>query len=252
MRVNSVVASLLLTVSFGCGGRTAEPIPSPIATFDFTPPSSAAPNSAGVSFAIVNGRFAEGWEWSGDQLFTRFATHLGSDFYEALAARGFTSRGPFQSYDEMTFPERQNSDLVLEPNLDLQITIGGLEAKADLFGGRTFSGSLQLTGRVNIIVRESLSNERMWVRSIDVLPASVDWKGRERHKKKDLEGLSDSAIRQVVANDPGFRDALIPQLTGLYDRVMQTAWKYLDPDEMALVKQQAQEVRSRWVSTTRR
>src|SRR5450759_5661524 len=41
------------------------------------------------------------------------------NFYEMMVAKGMNTRGPFGSIDEMTFPDKKGSDLVVLPELDL-------------------------------------------------------------------------------------------------------------------------------------
>lgn len=237
-------------VAFGCAPQTRSAEPAPYApSFSYSPPSKVTPNSAGVSFSIVNAQYSQGTQVTQMPIFGELSAHLGSDLTEALAARGFTTRGPFGSYAVMTFPDKQNSDLVLEPNLEVLVryTLTPHE-KINLLGPNylVYSGTISLGGRVSLLVNESLSNERMWVKNVDIPANTFTWQGVQKYSKEAGPPPID-----VLMNDAGFNGPLGKELSTVYQQIMQAAWTYLDPKEMVVVKQQSQEVRRRWVSTSR-
>ena len=91
----------------------AQKPPRAIITFDYDPIPDAAPGSANATFAIVNTQF-EGPV----PLFSTFASNMEKDFAEILTAHGFSVRGPFISYDNMTYSDREQSDLTLTAEVD--------------------------------------------------------------------------------------------------------------------------------------
>jgi len=136
-----------------------------VPSFDFTPPSTAAPGSATVTFAIVNVLYSEMQPWTGVYPFTEVSRNMGLDFQEIVSARGFNVRGPFNTYDEITFPDKNASDLVLEPKLEIRLEI--LNPKnhrhVQIIGPDEYSmsGQAAISGRVTLSLMESLSRERM-------------------------------------------------------------------------------------------
>ena len=243
---------LLVTMAaLGCA-PAAPPPPAPAApVFRYAPPEVSTPNSAGISVSIVNGRYTEPGRWTSTGPLRDFAMYLGSGFQELLAARGYTTRGPFETYEVMTFPDRQNTDLVLQPDLQVNVRVSGLKAERHivLLGDNyyTYNGLVTVGGRVNLAVLESLSKERMWVRNIDMPQTTVPFQGTLRFP----EGTSQAVDESRFPEDPGFTAPLGAELARAYQQVMQAAWTYLDPKEMSVVKQQSQEPRKRWVATTR-
>jgi hypothetical protein len=244
-----IFSPLTLALVAGCAPQAhPDPEPAPAEAFDYAPPSSAAPNSANVTLMIVSPAYSSSQAWNGAYPFNVFAQHLRDDFQEALTARGYTVRGPFASYQEATFPDKQSSDRAVEPELGVTLHISDVTAreKLNLLGPNTlsFSGFLTVGGAVKLSVHESLSNENMWVKNIEIRRQPVAWRGTRAYPK--------GTVDPDFLSDPGFRNALTTELNSVYQQIMKAVWDYMDPQEMALVKSQSLEVRKRWVSTSHR
>ncbi len=212
--------------------------------FDFAPPETTAPGSAGVAFAVVNARYAKEESWTKEAPFTTFAGNLSADFQELLNARGYTVRGPFTTADEMTFPDKKGSDLALQPTLEL--TFDPVPGSAKLkdstsllgaaLGGKSFTAEVDyaVAGRVTLAVTEPLSGERMWFKSVPVQGTTVHLSYPADPTGKGQIDLAQSA-------------ELSRALDQAYTNILASAWKYLDPGEMALVKKQGDEIRAKKV-----
>jgi len=239
---------LIITVS-GCA-TAPPPKPAYVPTFDYKPLSNAAPGSAEVSFAIVNASYSENQQWAAVWPFSVMAKNMGLDFQEILAARGFSVHGPYATYDEMTFPDKKASDLVLQPVLEIRLDFPSTRYKENisLLGTNTYSllGDIAVSGRVTFSLMESISKERMWFKSVDLgSPVLISWVGKTQYQ------TAPQGVVQVPLGDPGLQadlaKALGKPMEDFYSRAMQAAWSYLDPEEMRLVKKQAEEVRSKKV-----
>ncbi|MFH0806580.1 MAG: hypothetical protein V1885_02555 [Candidatus Brennerbacteria bacterium] len=215
-------------------------------TFDFTPPSVAPSASAGVTFAIVNSSYSENKDWTRVWPFTDISRNMARDFVEIVNARGFTVRGPFGSYDEMIFPDKQGSDLVLQPTVEMTLEFRNLSVKeemAPLLSLETRSkyslkGEAVIGGRITLSLLESLSKERMWSKSIEIPPGLIPWEGEKQYWNRPTQvDLSDNGVARPIGTT----------MEVLYAKVMQTAWDYLNPDEMRMVKKQAEEIKKKKV-----
>jgi hypothetical protein len=238
-----LVLLLVLIGLVGCattGGKKEKEAYVP--SFDYTPPSSAEPGSANVTFAIVNPDYSEDEAWTRNWPFNTFVKNLNLDFQEVLNARGFNVRGPYGSYDEMTFPDKKGSDLVLQPQLDVRLEILNprTEKNIKILSNDTYvmKGDVAVSGRVTLSLTESLSNERMWFKSIELPQTVVNWKG-EKEYLQPPPGID--------LSDQGITNALGKTMEDFYKKVMQTAWDYLHPEEMAIVKKQAEEIKAKKV-----
>jgi hypothetical protein len=237
-----VVLTLIICL-IGCAPQSAtKEVTAPPPTFAWTPPTTATPTSAGVTFAIVGASYSESQPWAGLWPFTDFSKNMALDFQQLVAARGFTVKGPFVSYDELAYSDKKGSDLVLQPTLDVRVSLNNVknERHIRLIGDDyyTMEGDATVSGRVTLYMKESLSKEQMWVKSIELPPNSVHWQGS----------------KQFATPQPGadFSDASVTQPLGkimetYYHNVMETAWKYLDPEEMKGIKKQADEIKAKKV-----
>lgn len=211
-------------------------------TFDYSPPTSATPASANVTFALVNATYSENQPWANQWPFTDFSKNMALDFQELLAARGFTVKGPFGSYDELAFPDKKGSDLVLQPALEVRFEVVNPKSKkhVGLLGPDTYSlqGDASVGGRVTLSMMESLSKERMWFKSIELPRNTVRWEGSKRYEAQPAG---------VDFSDPAISNSVGKVMETYYRTVMEAAWKYLDPEEMKLVKKQADEIKAKKV-----
>ena len=86
-----------------------------------------------------------------------------------------------------------------------------------------------------LTVNETLSNERMWSKSIDLTPVSFKYK--TPNYKQPVPG--------PVANDTKFTNLLAQHLQDYYTHTMERVWTYLDPQEMAMVRKQAEPLKEK-------
>jgi hypothetical protein len=163
---------------------------------------------------------------------------MASDFEEILSARGFRMRGPFATYDEMAFPDKSQSDLVLMPKVEFDFSpVGSQQAGKDLLGFVSYrwKGSIKLGGRIVIAVNETLSNERMWSKSVDLPARSFTYESPKYPQP----------IQGIPLDDAKLANLLAKEMQEYYALTMSEIWKYLDPQEMALVRQQAKPLKDK-------
>ncbi len=176
-----ILALSCCIVMIGCGVTPSIPIVErETIIFEYAPNETVVPGSADVTFAVVDtqvnidGFTAE----TGDSLFTDFASSLTKDFMEILTARGFGVKGPFNTYDEMTFPDKNGSDLILtatfEINSDMSRVPLRISSNGSRFSLNPFAETVvSVKGRIDLVLSESLTNERMWTKSVPITPFRV-------------------------------------------------------------------------------
>lgn len=236
------VVSFGLLLIVGSAAKKPEPVKPP--TFEFTPPTNAGPNSANVTLALVNAHYSQNETWTNVAPFNSFSESLDGDFQELLSARGFTVRGPFAEYQEMTFPDKKGSDLILQPNLD--VTIESTPKVVPEILGKQLEADLVVRGRVNLDVRESLTGEQMWRKSIELKPPETVHCEGKFYASDAAIPTSDGTAAAMLAN-PECARLVVPIMERFYLKVMDTSWKYLEPEEMVVVKKQSQEIKTKKV-----
>lgn len=232
MRYSTLQFSIVVAVCIimaGCTPIEPEP-PRAILTFDYTP-REATPGSADVTFAIVGAQID-----TPVGLFRTFARNMANDFGEILTARGFSVKGPFQEYDLMTYSDKEGSDLVLTAEV-------GFTSDLTQLSYSTFNkvtGPLTVSCHVNLVARESLTNNRLWTKSVAITPVRVEFISRKAYP-------NGASLDTLLVNENQFHTALGRALEAQYTEIMNRIYGYLEPKEMVIVKQAAQKLREQKV-----
>lgn len=209
--------------------------------FDWNPPEGNVPAKSGVTFGIVGGEYAEDEDWITAWPFDTFAGNMKDDFNELMTARGFATTGPFETADEMTYPDKKNCDMILEPSLDVKLDLSSVTTeKHTVFLGDpyyTVNGKAEIRGKVTFSALESLTGTRMWNKNVTIKPVSFPFKGETKHPTPPSAWY--------LKHEPGLQNAIAPHLEQAYLDILNKAWNYLDPEEMAVVKNQAMEVKEK-------
>lgn len=243
------VAALSVAVA-GCVTPTVNTGQRVAGSFDYTPTQQAEPMSANITFAVVGADFE-----TPVPLFEGFATSMAGDFAEILTARGYGIRGPFRSYDELTFPDKEGSNLLLSATVDFTSdtsrlglpAVGSVLSVLDAVIGTArpsdaryrIQGTVRVEARVTLVVAESLTEEKMWTKSVDIEPIDVTLNGTYIFTGEP------PSLAEVLEHENQFYTDLGKALEGQYVEIMERTHAYLDPREMALVDRQADSLRER-------
>ena len=279
----NVVAVICIVIA-GCG-LPAEPLREPI-TFDYTPSSEAAPGSANVTFAIVGAQLVKPPQQGVTQsllqvpvpLFEDFASTMTKDFMEVLNARGFGVTGPFETYDKIMHPVKEASDLLLTAQVKFIAEMSGVQIakRFKVFGSTRYyalQGSATVQCDVTLLLSECLTNEPMWTKSIAMErfmvaldSSSTAYSNHElaalaakygQIQQHPLTGIPlevfttqvfpKCPIGVFLEKDNKLHTDLGRALETQYEDILSKIHTYLDPREMAIVKNQAMELRKRKV-----
>lgn len=238
--------SLLAALSLACA--KSGPPPTPYApNFAFEPTMSRA--GEGISIGLVNPKITDAVYTSLVMQYAKMGVTLAPGageppeyqaFREAVGrglvgyftGSGFTVSGPFKSTDEMTFPEKKQADLVLTVDFGVladQPTPALVRDNAGKVVYASSSGNCTVTGAVSFVLWEPLSMQRMWAKSVDVPPSSFDC---------TIPTMQASSFDVLIRN--GFNRAY----EQIFTNTLQTAVRYFNPEEVALIKKQALELRA--------
>lgn len=252
-----IIAMVCALIGACATGRPSEPPVQRIEpNFDYNPSETTA-GKTGITFAAVGSQFEMPYAAMGGEsqyggvpfgtasipLFERFADNMADDFSEIITARGYTLRGPFRTFDEMTFIDKDNSNLILTAKVDFNTDFSGTSVTWDKpwleDGSYKVSGQVRISCRVSLIISESLTNEKMWTKSVNIRPITVEL--------TPMRGYSSRYIpfEAVLKNDDKFYTSLGLKLDRQYHEIMNRTYGYLDPREMALINKQAGELRKR-------
>ena len=225
----SIVTAVCIIIA-GCAPLEPEP-PREVITFDYTPLGEAVPGSANATFAIVGAQFE-----TPVPLFKTFVSNMTKDFGEILTARGFSVRGPFIEYNDMTYSDKEGSDLILTAEVEFSSDTSQIRYSSL----RIPSGSVTVKSHVNLIVLESLTNERLWTRSVAITPFTVNLLSRKAYTVR-------ATLAALLVNENQFYSDVGRALEAQYTEIMNKIYGYLDSKEMVNVTQAARELRQRKV-----
>lgn len=235
-----VFLSLLLT---SCGTTQTATVQREVKNFDWTPPTSAPPKSSDLSIILLRPNYAEGFKDSNEPVFKKFAKNMGNDFEEMLVAKGYSLRGPYDSYDEIVFSDKSETDLMLAVTIDFnsELSNGALKKSISLGAaalGTTaykyfLDGQIYLGGKINLTIYESMTKEKLWVKSIKLSDKTIT----VRTKKHDNA--------TGIVNDPGYLNPISIALDEYYQQSLKTAWNQLEPQELIALKKQVKELRAK-------
>lgn len=258
---NCIIAAISVCLLMGCAAGTSQ-IQRETIVFQYTPKTEAASGSANVTFAVVGTQLAKPVQPGQMQLpnqapvklfadpvklFADFTSTMTKDFMEVLGAQGFGVRGPFNTYDDMIFPDKEGSDLVLTAEVLFSADMSGTELKQPLLSTTTYRiiGPVIVNYDVKLVVSESLTNEPMWTKTINIDPFTIQLESHYNYPQKYLaRGVP---IGVIIEIENKFHNDLGHALESQYKEILGKIYTYLDPREMTVVKKQSMEIRKKKV-----
>jgi hypothetical protein len=127
-----------------------------------------------------------------DPVYKAMLSAMDASFGEMLIAKGFDTKGPFSSLNDMTYPDKKGSELLLYAELGFDVTtvavnprqapadsqfsdlLNSLNKKKDAnaeLNSRMCDVSVGVSGNIKFIATEPLSNQTMWNKRLDVTKA---------------------------------------------------------------------------------
>ncbi len=235
--VSLVLATILFAASTTTKKATTQLI---IPVFDYSPTSPVAPGSAGLKIAFFKPSYSGNFEYANRSPFKQFKNSMSVDFEEILSSRGYIIKGPYEAYDFMTYSDKNECELGLFIDLDLNIqqTSGGWKVNPGFgsytVGNQIYQGTLDLSGKISIYVRETFTKQQLLVKSVPVPQYDL-------HVKS--EGKYDIGSTGIPVDDPGIHNPISKALAEFYKTTMQQAWDLLDKDELLHIKKQVPQIR---------
>jgi hypothetical protein len=242
------------SVGFAAGTSSQQEVTVHVANFNYTPDTQAVPGSAGVTLAVGNLSFKTGTKllWFASPQFKNFDKAVKGDLTKLFAAKGFSVRGPFDSYDLMPYPDKKATDLYMAATIEL--LVGGDQYA---YSGQSIYSlkdiKTEVTGKISLELREAVTRELMWAKSIDIKPFEFPC-GFKRIIWKDLANIKDvgnEKIKKTIASlelDTDNIDDINDVAKGIekqYPDLMATISKLIDPEEMRMIKKRCQELKTK-------
>ncbi|MEW6196870.1 MAG: hypothetical protein AB1521_17110 [Bacteroidota bacterium] len=244
----SILTLLLLTLfCIGCGSSLkVATTPLMVPDFEFSPPSPQAPGSAGIKIGLIDPVYSGNFLFSNRAPFQQFRKSMGGDFEEILTSRGYILKGPYEAYDLMTYSDKNECELGLDIEIDLNIkeTSGGWDhvpltnyGYGITSGGYSkYNGTLNLSGKITISIIETFTRQKLIVKSVPVPQEDITVEAEAEYKYGSTG---------VPIDDPGVHNPIANSLSSFYKTTMQRGWDMLAKEELEHVRQQVPEIREK-------
>jgi hypothetical protein len=194
------------------------------------------------------------------KVFDSFAGSMSEDIQAQLVAKGMTTMGPYD-WDEITYPEKKESDLVSSVEVILDIhSSTPVQQDGEYFEGGTYgtvyAATLTVGTKVYFNLHEPLSGEKMWIKKIDLGVQDYPYKfavGQQQYISSYQSDGCGGRIPIYSWRSTGnyvyderakiFSDVL----KNAYPQLMKAAWNFLNTEEMQDLKLKSKEIRAKKV-----
>lgn len=200
-------------------------------------------------------------------------TDLSRDIEKALSAKGFNVTGRFRDRNKMTYAEKEKSNLLLCPKINIKVTPGP-ESETAVFwqhplrsqepegqlriyrlkaGQREIlanpkferTGQVSVSGTISMVIIEPLSNETMWRRELDFPPQSQRyafyyWREERVDKKGNVIG---EAVDHPISGYDTRGDAVVKAFEAIYPKFYEDFKTFFSKEEMVQVRLDAEKIR---------
>lgn len=278
----ALTAGLLVTlgVVWACGA--AEPVPPPRQpqspptspwgdnfTFSWDPPAGDA-KPLGLTIAVVAPDFPADCGLSDDlkktykKVLKGYAHSMALDLDRVLVAKGVRVTGPFDTFSDMTYAEKQSADLALTPTVCIRSEPPKYDPARPIGSGGVTDYiekpfNLEVEVVVSFVLKEPLSEQKLWVKKLNLDEATERWvEAYKAVPRMTSTQVGDGFFQPVTNVDvptgiydtgeilyDGKQDAMANIIKKAYPTVMGKAWTYLDTDEMASMKPTVEEIRKK-------
>ena len=212
-----------------------------VANFDYSPPSQATVQQSPVVFTMgqVIYKHAGKTPWLSKPQFANLEKAIGEDLPEILVAKGFGVRGPFDSYDLIPYGEKKAIDFYLQPTVTAFISYPDPLSRSDILEAKV-SPMLKVIFKMDLEAREIMTRELMWSKRLTftefespILPLIYGF--QEDNGK----------INELMFHPERLENMMAGEAEKQYPVLMKTIHTLVDSEEMAIIKKQAQELKSK-------
>jgi hypothetical protein len=200
-----------------------------VAKFEYTPSDKAVAGSTGVIFTLLGLTYTyhpnDCVDWPNSEQLAGLPAAMKQDMANLLMAKGFSIRGPFESYDLIPFQDKKTIDLMLFWTLELFIDCQTKITKSYSWGCpviKTEIEKVEIIGKITLESREIVTRELMWSKVIPLTKFEIPYADNISMKNKVAKGIEKQ-----------------------YPEIMATISKLIDPEEMQIIKKQCQELKSK-------
>ncbi|MFT5725637.1 MAG: hypothetical protein ACI9JN_002763 [Bacteroidia bacterium] len=250
MKAKAITLILLFFIFPSCATQRSVITPLQTVNFNYAPTTSSEAGSAGIGIILITPNFEKKtFSYYNHRPFTDFRKSLEGDLEEIITSRGFTFRGPFDGYDEITYSDKTQTDLVVEVEIHPSVqslspnpwvkhkkyNYSPVSGQAYWTYSYSYESTLSVTGKIKITFSEVLSHEKISIKNIDLGTVTCVTKSEGRYRSDAI----------IPVKDPGIFNPLVTALESVYKTALDKTWNQFDPEELKSWEEQIKELRER-------
>ena len=171
-----------------------------------------------------------------------FGNSFARDYESMLVSRGFTTKGPFDSEEDLTYQDKKDCNLLLRPRCSLNISVSNPTNSLE-----RVSGTANVKWEMFLEILEPLSTEKLWQKRLPAVSSPFEFRYfYSTSPWYDENGTRRGYVRNGLTWD-NRAQRLAGALTELYKGCMEKSWKFFSPEEMGVLKTHSDEIRSKKV-----
>jgi len=230
--------------------------------------SADAGQKLDMAVGIVNPVFSNESSRSaylGDPVVKNMLRALGANFNDVLIAKGFKTLGPFSTVEDMSFPDKKSSDLLLYAQFDYDVVVKpklkeaaaapAPEEKSGMLGGmlklndanakaapppapvKKCDVSIGVNGNVQFLAIEPLSKEKFFSKTLELTGSNEN--------VPDQSGDSCNGGAPTDSSSQDIKNAWAKAHETVFQMSMKALDTYINGQEFIALKKQSQEVRDK-------
>jgi len=236
---------LLATLFAGCGSTTYVTLkPLELQKNSYTKASKAS----ALTFALSEANFSIKSSLSRDLTYAlttrlehnagRINCHFKSEFNKILSSKGFSISSTFKNYEEMTYTQKRDTSALFIPEIEIRISEQSI---SNYYKGIKTGSSGIVTSdvKLNIMMIEPLTGEKIWIKSMDPQHLSVSIKYDSIQKRR--------SSLNAQASIPVSLEPLMHKIDELFvqidSSVLQTAYQDIVQAEIEAMKNDIDELK---------
>lgn len=237
-------------------------------------PSGAVPLTA----AVVRPHYRMAGSALGLRLYRKvaqgFAASMGVDQERIIISKGMKVKGPFPSFDEMTYSDKNTADLALAPTLFIEVDFrlvglplqdgGRSDPKTAIYVGQYEPGKhwmmkayeMIVSGWISFVLHEPLSGVKLWIKKLEldevrqrgVIAYAANYTAPPPAPTAAGGQSSLPASEYWTPGEElydGRTDSMATALKTYYEFSLKKLVKYIDPQELLALQQKVQEIRAK-------
>lgn len=166
-----------------------------------------------------------------DQVITGFDNGL----QELITRKGFNVKGPYSTFDDLTFNDKKEAYLALIPSLNVNIEKKGIQ-KGGSFDVYTETGIIQVNGELRLDFIEPMTKEKVLVQRINLSSLNVE-------KPYKIQGTTGAIAAALVKSEDTSDQALADACNEFYRKAMGKIWEFVSEEELLGYKKQIQDLK---------